>query len=43
MDDKKLVSTELIGIFDSQVVANVIGLSGVVHHDEEDGLFAQRL
>ena len=38
VDDQQLVAAELGGVLRLQPVAHVVGLGGVVHHDEQDRL-----
>ncbi len=41
VDDEEPVAPELVRVLVLQIVADVVCLVGVVHHDEEDRLLAQ--
>ncbi|HZT82777.1 MAG TPA: hypothetical protein VFA26_21280 [Gemmataceae bacterium] len=41
VDDEQPVAAELGGVLALEPVAHVVGLAGVVHHDEQDGLAAE--
>ena len=43
VNDLEFIAAELVGVGLAQVFAHGVGVSGIFHHGEQDGLFAERL